>query len=243
MTAPVRLDTVTLSDDFDFDRFFRSVLAGEPVIGSLPTDSSLASWWARAWPIIESGGYAARVLEAVNRCVADPDPTVRREALALLEDHPKGISTSRIAELLKKHRTLFEGVKDPYQGSIDLRWSLLRLLGAKMGDSDDDARDAVKLGEKLALEDSSSVQPLIAGLASDAPDWTAENAATLAKAAPGVVGAILYNFQRLGRDVRDVGKRMAAAVSNTKRFHEEVKDNVDDEAIRREILAGLRGKH
>lgn len=243
MTAPVRLDTVTLTDDFDFYSFIRSVLAGEPVIGSLPTDTGSLGWWARAWPIIESSGYTARIVEAVDRCLTDADPEVRRGAMSVFEDHPEGLTTRRVAELLNKHSALFDGVKDPWQGSIDLRWSLLRLLGIKMGENDNVDVAAVSLGQTLALDDTTSVQPLAAGLASAAPEWTSEHAAVLAKAAPGVSATILINLQRLGHDIRDVGKRMAAVMGHSRRFREDVKRFVHDPEAQREILAAARTQH
>ena len=237
MTHPARIDTVTFTDDFDFHAFVRSVLAGEPVVGGLPTDSGHLDWWGRAWPLIASSGYEARVVQALIDCLTDKDRMVRASAISVLESHATSIPSGKIEQLLRERSDLFAGVKCPWQGTVDLKWMLLRVLGAKMDGSTPDGRASIELGKRLSLSDSDATGPLAAGLAHGDPAWAVEHATELAGGSPSTAIAILFNLQDRAADLREAGIRLGRVFGKDRHFREEVRDLVADEEIRTAILA------
>ena len=235
--VPLLVDTVTFTDSFDIEGFVRAVLADEPVVGSLPTDSSPLSWWERAWPIIAGSAYEKRVISAVVKSLSDKDPTVRGYAIALLEQHSEVIDTDTIVSLLTNHLDLFKGVKNPLRSGVDLKWSLLRVLGAKMSNSDDDGRAAIRGGENIVLNDPKDSPPLAAGLVQSDPEWTEQHLEKITDGQVATAIAILSNFQELGRDLVSVGRRLAAQLGKSSRFREQVREVVEDPEVQKAILS------
>jgi hypothetical protein len=232
-----RVDTVTFTDDFDFLGFVRSVLAGEPVVGSLPTDSGHLDWWTRAWPLIRQSGYESRVADALNTSLTDPDSPVRASALAVLENHPELVSTETVERLLRDHSALFAGIKCPWQDSIDLEWMLLRLLGAKMDRSTDDGRKAIALGQRLVVSRPRTNGALAAGVTHGAPEWAAEHAVELAGGSVPTAVAILFNLHDRPNELSKAGTNLARVFGKDRRFRDELRRIVPDEQTRKAILS------
>ena len=53
MTAPLRVDTETFTDQFDFKKFARDLLSGNAGVGYLPADNGPLDWLERALPLVE----------------------------------------------------------------------------------------------------------------------------------------------------------------------------------------------
>lgn len=238
MSRAVRIDTVTFTDDFDFHQFVRSVLAGEPVVGGLPTDSGHLDWWDRAWPLIADSGFEPRVADALVQCLTDKDPMVRGSAISVLEKHTAAVSAETIDRLLRDQPSLFAGVKCPWQRTVDLKWMLLRVLGAMMEGSTAEGKKATEIGKRLALSDVDATGPLAAGLTRTVPEWAVEHAVDLAGGSSSTAVAILFNLQDDARLLHEAAITLGRVFGKDRRFREEIKNLITDPDTRAAIFAG-----
>lgn len=229
MSATLQVDTETFSDDYDFNGFARRLLAGEAG-GVLPTDQGPLDWVERAKPLLAKSPFEARLFEALAACLTDSSPTVRLEALRVFEKFPAAPGAQRITELARTSRLLFQPDADD-----DLEWKLLRAVGARMSVGDDTAK---QIGHEEALNPEGRAEPLIAALASYDADWVIANAEAIVTAHPDAGSTILFNLERVGREIGALGARIAPiAAAGDKNFKKDIKRYLDSSAAKVAILA------
>ncbi|MBN2494715.1 MAG: hypothetical protein JXR96_09015 [Deltaproteobacteria bacterium] len=228
----VVVDTFDLTADTDFAALVRQVLLGRAG-GSLPTDLDPADWLFRAYAELEGSPYRDRLAEGVSACLTDEEPRVRSGALTFFERHPEARGAERIVELAEGPRALFDGTAS---GTAALEDKLMRCVGARILAGDARARE---IGRREALEPGRPVQ-LIAALTQADPDWIVEHAETIVDKTPATGLSILFNLQSIGRDVLEVGKRIARLAKRDRSFKRDLDRFIDDPGVREEIRAAMR---
>lgn len=229
MSTTLRVDTEVFADDYDFEAFARRLLSGEAG-GSLPTDQGPLDWVERAMPIVQGTRFEAILFGAFAACLSDHDPAVRLEALRLFEKFPNAPHAERVTELARTTRLLFQP-----DGDEDLEFKLLRVVGARMSVGDEAAK---QIGRDEATSKTGRPEPLIAALTSYDPDWVIANAEAIVSTHPEVGSTILFNLERIGRDIRVIGPRVAPiAAAGDKNFKKDIKRYIDSSAAKVAILA------
>lgn len=131
MTAPIRVDVVTFTDETDTDQVAHDALSGSGGLGSFPSDNAPVDWIFRAYPALTGTPYADRLARGVAACLTDPDPLVRAQALLFFTAEPRAAGGERIAELAAGDRAGFAGVPDPLAPGTDLERRLFDALAAR----------------------------------------------------------------------------------------------------------------
>ncbi len=237
MNAPIVVDTETFTDSFDFVGFARRLLSGHAG-GSLPGDQGPLDWLLRALPLVQGTSYEDRLTRAVSECLTDGDPTVRREALRFFEARAAAAGAERVVELARGDRKLFAGVPDPETKSIDLEWSLLRAVGARMVKGDERAKG---VGREEALKETGQPEPLIAALTTTDSQWVIAHCEEIVAKHPKTASTILFNLEQAGVGAAEVGERIAAsAAAGDRNFRADVKRYLNDEQVKTRILAASK---
>jgi hypothetical protein len=212
MTAPIKVDTETFSDQFDFKAFARNLLSGQAGVGALPGDIGPLDWLERALPLIEGTPYRERLTRAIAECLTDSETSVRREALRFFEKFPDAPGAERITRLAHESRQLF--------AEKDLESALLHAVGARMKTND---QDAVAFGRAEALREGGRPDSLLAALTCFDTDWVGANAIEIVRKHPRTATTILFNLEQSARDVGDLGEALApVAAAADHQFRREV---------------------
>jgi predicted DNA-binding WGR domain protein len=188
----------------DFAAIAHDNLHGGGGLGGLPADCSPLDAVVRFYDDLRGTPHADRLSEGISACMTDPNPYVRFQALIFFENHPEAAGAARVEEIVTGDRSLFDGVME--QG-YDLGFSLRRALGARARIGITHAVDLAKI-EILRPGMASGV---IAGLSVHEPDWMIQHAEEIVRATPTVLGTLLYRVHAVGRDVGEVGERLARA--------------------------------
>ncbi len=238
MTAPMKVDTETFTDQFDFDKFARDLLSDNAGVGHLPSDNGPLDWLERALPLVQGTSYHERLTRALADCLTDSEPSVRREALRFFEKFPGVPGGEEVTKLACGSRKLFAGVPDPETPSIDLEWSLLRAVGARIKTNDEDAK---AVGRAEALRDNGQPDPLLAALTWFDTDWVVANALEIVRKHPKTATTILFNLEQNGHDVGDLGEALAPiAAAGDRKFRDEVRQFLREGPARERILAASK---
>jgi hypothetical protein len=240
VTVPIRVDTETFSEQFDFSGFAHRLLLNQSGVGTLPGDQGPLDWLERALPLLSASPFEARLTRAIAECLTAPEPLARREALRFFEKFPHVEGAERVVELARGDRRLFAGVPDP-DGSVDLEWSLLRVVGARMMVGDDEAKNVARAE---SLRPGGRPEPLIAALTAQDTDWVLSNVERIVSLHPTTGSTILFRLERVGIDPVAVGMRIAPlAAAGDPNFRADVKKYIRDTNARARIIsASLRGR-
>ena len=231
MTAPIRVDTVTFTDETDIEKIARDALSGSGGFGSYPRDRAPVDWIFRAYPELIGTPYADRLAHGVAVCLTDAEPEIRAQALLFFECQPLAAGGERLVELAAGDRALFAGVPDPLRTGVDLEWQLLAALGARL--VGDDAGIDVARAEVLR---TGKAQPVIGGLFAAAPDWVIHNAEAIVRGTPRAGITLLVAVQRSGADLVEFGCRIAPLCHGDDHFERDLPRAIDDPAVRRAVL-------
>lgn len=234
MTAPVRVDVVTFTDDGDIEKIARDALSGSGGFGSLPGDRAPVDWIFRAYAELAGTPYADRLARGVAVCLTDADPRIRAQALLFFECQPLAAGGERIVDLAAGDRALFAGVPDPLRPGVDLEWQLLTALGSRLGG--DDAGLEVARAEVLK---PGKAEPVVGGLFDAAPEWVIHHAEAIVRGTPRAGIPLLAAVQRTGADLIDFGRRIAPLCHGDEHFERDLPRVVDDPAVRQAILAAF----
>lgn len=226
MTEPKRLDSFTLTDETDFADLAASVLSGR-VGGSTSHDSGPTSWFDRAYPELDGSPYQDMLSRGVAACLTHSDSSIRLNALMFFASHPAAAGAETVLTVAAGDRALFREPK--------LQDKLMRALGAliKAGNT-----DALALGRQEAL--TGDPDYLMAALAKADPDWVDEHAEAIVRANPSTGMTILYNFQKIGRDVTETGIRIAHLAKVDRGFSADLKEFIRDDDARAAIRKAMR---
>src|ERR1700733_4468633 len=104
MSAPVRVDNITLSDATDFDGFVLEVLRGRGGVGSLRSDNAPGDWIFRAYDQLKATPYADRLSRGVAAALTVADPSVQSQALVFFASQPKAAGAERLVDLVAGNR-------------------------------------------------------------------------------------------------------------------------------------------
>ena len=234
MTAPVRVDTVTLTDATDFDALARDVLRGGG-FGAYPSDNAPVDWIFRAYEQVCDTPYAGRLSRGVAACLTCVEPEVRAQALLFFQTRPHAVGGDRVLDLLAGDRPLFAGIPDPLHPDVDLEWQLLAALAARLASGDERAAD---LARAEALRPGKA-QPFIGALARAAPDWVLAHAEDIVRASAEAGITILLALQG-GTDLAQLAARIAPLCRSDPRFESYVTRFIDDPDTRQAILDTFR---
>lgn len=237
MPAPRKVDTVTFSDATVFGALVHDVLRGQGGVGALPSDHLPLDWVTRAYAELAGSPYADRLAEGVAACLTAPEPEVRGQALVFFQSHPRAAGGERVRELVAGDRALFRGVPDPIHPGTDLDWQLLAALAARVAIGD---RRALDLARDEALRPGRAV-PLVAELASAAPDWVVANAEAIVRGTPEAGATLLIQLQGT-TDLVALGRRIVGLCHGDPRFELDVPRFIDDEAVRQQLLDLFHGQ-
>lgn len=231
MPAPMKVDTVTFTDATDFAQLVREVLLGQGGVGSRPSDHLPLDWVKRAYAEVAGSPYADRLSEGVAACLTAPEPEVRSQALIFFQNHSRAAGGERVRELVAGDRALFRGVPDPIQAGVDLDWQLRAALAVRVANGDAKALDLAR-GEAVQ---PGRAAPIVAELASAAPDWVVANAEAIVRGTPEAGATLLIQLQ--GKtDLVALGRRIAPLCHGDPRFELDVGRFVDDKAVRQQLL-------
>ena len=236
MTAPVRVDHVTFGDATDFDTFVHEVLCGGGGVGASRGDRAPLDWIFRAYEQLRNTPYADRLSRGVAACLAAAEPEVRAQALVFFQSQPRAAGSERIDDLVAADRGGFVGVADPLHPGVDLEWQLLAALGARLAGGS--ARSlSLARGEAVS---PGKAQPFIGALASVDPDWVNDHAEEIVRATPAAGITILIKLQGQGRDLAQLGRRIAPLCHEDARFESYVTRFIDDARTRQILLDAFR---
>jgi hypothetical protein len=234
VTASVRVDTVTFTDELDVERVALEVLSGHGGYGSLPNDRAPIEWIFRALPELAGTPYADRLCRAVAACLTDPDPFVRGQALLFFDVRPLAAGGERITELAGGDLTLFTGVPDEVGTAGDLERRLFAALGSRLAHVADDA--AVEIARAEALRPGRAA-PVIGGLFDRDQAWVTGHADAIVRGTPSTGVGLLIAVQRAGSPgLAEFGRRIAPLCHDDPDFERDVNRWIDDPAARRAIL-------
>lgn len=231
MTAPIRVDVVTFTDDVDIEKIARDALSGSGGFGSCPGDRAPVDWIFRAYAELAGTPYADRLTRGVAVCLTDADPRIRAQALLFFECHPLAAGGERLADLAAGDRALFAGVPDPLRPGVDLEWQLLTAWGARLGG--DNAGIDVARAEVLK---PGKAEPVVGGLFDAAPDWVINNAEAIVRGTPRAGITLLVAMRRTGADLVEFGRRIAPLCHGDEHFERDLPRAVDDPVARQAIL-------
>jgi hypothetical protein len=235
MSTPVRVDTVTFVDGFDYQGFARSLLSGSGVVGSLPSDQGPLDWLARALPLLSGTPHEARLTSAIGTLLTDGDPDVRAEASRFFGQFPAAAGADHLIDAANNHRGLFSGVTNT--DGEDLDRLLLRAIGARTLAGD---LRAIDVARREAL--SGTGGSLIAALTKADPDWVTDHATEIVQHDPNAAVTILMNLERIGRPITDVGEKIAPLAAALPSFKRDLDRYIDDQKAKARILLAARGQ-
>jgi hypothetical protein len=235
MTAPVRIDTATLTDATDFDAFARDVLRGEGGVGSRPSDHQPLDWILRAYPQLAGSPYADRLARGVAACLTAPEPAVRAQALVFFQSQPRAAGGDRVCDLVAGDRRLFRGVPDPIHPGTDLDWQLLAALAARLAGGDARALDLAR----VEVLEPGRAAPLIAELAGAAQGWVVAHAEAIVRGTPAAGATLLIQLQTAVPDLPALARRIVGLCHGDPRFELDISRFIDDRAVRQAILDGF----
>jgi hypothetical protein len=232
MSAPVRIDNVTLSDATDFEALVLAVLRGGGGVGARRSDNYPVVWILRAYDALKSSSYAARLARGVAAALTAPEPEVRAQALVFFQAHPDAAAGDRVDDLVAGDRALFAGVADPIHPGTDLDWQLLTALAARVRIGDRRALDLARAEVLLPGKGT----PLISELVAADAGWAVARAEEIVRATPAAGASLLIALQGSGHDLAAIGRRIARWCRADARFELDVSRFIDDVAARRAIL-------
>jgi hypothetical protein len=230
----MRVDTVTLTDDTDFDALARGVLRGD-VGGSYPSDNMPLDWIFRAYEQVSGTPFAGRLSRAVAGCLTCVEPDVRAQALVFFQSQPRAAGGERILDLLAGDRALFAGVPDPLHPDVDLDWQLLAALAARL---DVAGQRGIDLARADALRPGKA-EPIIGALARATPDWVLAHAEDIVRATPAAGVTILIALQGGDRDLAELARRIAPLCHRDARLDSYLTRFIDDPDTRHAVLAAF----
>lgn len=225
------IDGVTLSDQTDFAAFARDVLRGQGGVGSRPSDNQPLDWILRAYRELAGSPHADRLAQGVAACLTAPEPEVRAQALVFFQSNPRAAGGERVRDLVAGDRRLFRGVPDPVHPGTDLDWQLLAALAARIAHGDSRAVDLAR----AEVVKPGRAAPLIAELASAAPDWVRAHAEDIVRGTPAAGATLLIQLQKAG-DLLALGRRIVPLCHRDPRFELDIGRFIDDVSVRQQLL-------
>jgi hypothetical protein len=235
MTAPpLRIDTVTLTEDVDFGALAVAVLQGAG--GALRSDGFPVDWMFRAYEQAQGTPYADLLTQGMATALAAADPMVRAQALVFFAAHPDAAGATAVLDLLSGDRSRFAGVVNPMApDGPDLQWQLLETLGALVhtDPSFADAACAEALGPVGA-------RTLAGRLAEVRPGWVIAHAEEIVRASPPAGTSLLIALQDTDVDLVELGRRIAPLCRDDDAFEADIQRWIGNPDVRRALIVAYR---
>jgi hypothetical protein len=233
LITPLEFDGITFDDATDFTDLARKAVLWK-LGGSLPSDDDAMCWVERAYKAIEGTPWHDRFAEGMAACLADSDRIVRSQALSFFSQFPEARGGERIVELALGDRAGFAGVPGLTEQGGDLEWKLLHAVSARIAIGD---TRAIELGKKEAL--AGRAEPIIASLTGADPQWVIEHAEQIVKSRPATGITILFNLERAGYNIADLGVRIANDIVRDPNFNDHFYRFIDDRQTKERILSAI----
>jgi hypothetical protein len=231
---PLRIDTVTLTEDADFGALAVAALQGTG--GALRGDGFPVDWMFRAYEEARGTPYADLLSQGMAKALAAADPMVRAQALVFFAARPDAAGANAVLDLLSGDRSRFAGVVNPMApGGPDLQSQLLETLGALVhvhpGFADAACVEVLRPG---------GAGTLAGRLAEVRPGWVVAHAEEIVRGSPRAGTTLLIALQDTGVDLVELGRRIAPLCRADDAFEADVQRWIGNPDVARELIAAYR---
>jgi hypothetical protein len=221
---PLRVDTVTFDDGFDYERFARDLVDGNAGVGGSPFDQGWLDWFTRAMPILDGTEALRRLVVAFARVAREP--AYAEEALRFFAAYPL------VIDLVAAEFAALRAVL----GAPEAHGAYASAVGARLG-REAPPSPLVTFAKAEALAGRGGA--LVAGLTWAEPAWMAEHAAAIVKKRPEDALTILYNLERVGESIDDLAVALVPDAMRDTRFKSDYPRFLQGDEVKRRIARAL----